>query len=106
MRCPISDRLPHARQAHKGDANEGIHASRHTALNALEILDSCGRPTVQATVTLADGTVAVAGVPAGASTGSREAVERRDRDGARSGGLGVLGAAVFTPRTRSTSRNS
>src|SRR5579871_5429665 len=62
-----------------------------TTLSALEILDSRGRPTVQVTITLADGTVAVAGVPSGASTGSREAVELRDRDVARYGGLGVLG---------------
>ena len=65
-----------------------------TAVTALEILDSRGRPTVQATVALADGTVAVAGVPSGASTGSREAVERRDGDAARYGGLGVLGAVA------------
>ncbi|HUB37362.1 MAG TPA: phosphopyruvate hydratase [Streptosporangiaceae bacterium] len=65
-----------------------------TALNALEILDSRGRPTVQVTVALADGTVAVAGVPSGASTGSREAVERRDREAGRYGGLGVLGAVT------------
>jgi enolase len=65
-----------------------------TAVSALEILDSRGRPTVQATVALADGTIAVAGVPSGASTGSREAVERRDGDGARYGGLGVLGAVA------------
>ncbi len=63
-----------------------------TEVSALEILDSRGRPTVQATVRLADGTAAVAGVPSGASTGSREAVERRDHDAARYGGLGVLGA--------------
>ncbi|MHB1596503.1 MAG: phosphopyruvate hydratase [Streptosporangiaceae bacterium] len=63
-----------------------------TALSALEILDSRGRPTVQVTVGLADGTVASAGVPSGASTGSREAVERRDGDPARFGGLGVRGA--------------
>ncbi|MHB1431627.1 MAG: phosphopyruvate hydratase [Streptosporangiaceae bacterium] len=63
-----------------------------TALSALEILDSPGRPTVQVTVELTDGTVAVAGVPSGASTGSREAVERRDGDAARFGGLGVRGA--------------
>jgi len=65
-----------------------------TSVSALEILDSRGRPTVQVTVTLADGTVAVAGVPSGASTGSREAAERRDRDPARYGGLGVLGAVA------------
>ena len=63
-----------------------------TSVSALEILDSRGRPTVQVTAKLADGTVAVAGVPSGASTGSREAVERRDGDIARYRGLGVLGA--------------
>jgi enolase len=62
-----------------------------TMVSAVEILDSRGRPTLQVTVTLADGTMAVAGVPSGASTGSREAVERRDKDAARYGGLGVLG---------------
>jgi enolase len=61
-------------------------------VDALEILDSRGRPTLQVAVTLADGTRGVAGVPSGASTGSREAVERRDGDKSRYGGLGVLGA--------------
>jgi enolase len=61
-------------------------------LSALEILDSRGRPTLAVTVQLADGTSARAGVPSGASTGSREAVERRDGDPARYGGKGVLGA--------------
>src|SRR6266568_7868053 len=61
-------------------------------VGALEILDSRGRPTLQVTVTLADGTVGVAGVPSGASTGSKEAVERRDGDSGRYRGLGVLGA--------------
>ena len=65
-----------------------------SSVSALEILDSRGRPTVQATVSLADGTVAAAGVPSGASTGSREAVERRDGDATRYGGLGVLGAVA------------
>jgi enolase len=54
-----------------------------TELSALEILDSRGRPTLAVTVTLADGTTARAGVPSGASTGSREAVELRDGDKAR-----------------------
>src|SRR6266496_2613819 len=61
-------------------------------LSALEILDSRGRPTLAVTVRLADGTTARAGVPSGASTGSREAVERRDGDPARYEGKGVLGA--------------
>jgi enolase len=63
-------------------------------LSALEILDSRGRPTLAVTVTLADETTAGARVPSGASTGSREAVERRDGDQSRYGGKGVLGAAV------------
>ncbi len=63
-----------------------------TELSALEILDSRGRPTLAATIRLGDGTTARAGVPSGASTGSREAVERRDGDPGRYGGKGVLGA--------------
>jgi enolase len=63
-------------------------------LSALEILDSRGRPTLAVTVILADGTAARAGVPSGASTGSREAVELRDGDDARYEGRGVLGAVA------------
>lgn len=63
-----------------------------TDVDALEILDSRGRPTLQVVVTLADGCRGVAGVPSGASTGSKEAAERRDGDVSRYGGLGVLGA--------------
>lgn len=63
-----------------------------TGLSALEILDSRGRPTLAVTVTLADGTTARAGVPSGASTGSREAAELRDGDQARYEGRGVLKA--------------
>ena len=63
-------------------------------LSALEILDSRGRPTLAVTVRLGDGAIARAGVPSGASTGSREAVERRDGDPARYGGKGVLGAVA------------
>jgi enolase 1/2/3 len=65
-----------------------------TGLSALEILDSRGRPTLAVTVQLADGSVASARVPAGASTGSREATELRDGDPARYRGQGVLGAAA------------
>ncbi len=56
---------------------------------AREILDSRGNPTVEATVVLTDGTVGVAGVPSGASTGIYEAHELRDRDDSRYRGLGV-----------------
>ena len=61
-------------------------------VQAIEILDSRGRPTLNVTVSLADGTVAEAGVPSGASTGTREAVELRDGDPARFGGGGVQSA--------------
>lgn len=61
-------------------------------VRAIEILDSRGRPTLNVTVRLADATVAEAGVPSGASTGTREAVELRDGDPARFGGLGVITA--------------
>ena len=60
-----------------------------SGVQAIEILDSRGRPTLNVTVSLADGTVAEAGVPSGASTGTREAVELRDGDPARFGGSGV-----------------
>ena len=57
-----------------------------------EILDSRGNPTVKVKVTLFDGTVGIAAVPSGASTGKYEAVELRDGDKHRYGGLGVLKA--------------
>jgi enolase len=57
-------------------------------LSALEILDSRGRPTVQATCELEGGAIGVASVPSGASTGSAEALELRDGDPSRYGGLG------------------
>lgn len=59
---------------------------------AEEILDSRGNPTVRAKVVLEDGSIGEAGVPSGASTGSFEAVELRDQDPHRFGGLGVLKA--------------
>jgi enolase len=61
-------------------------------ISSLEILDSRGNPTVSVTVTLANGLTASAGVPSGASTGIREAVELRDNDPKRYGGKGVLKA--------------
>ena len=59
---------------------------------AREIMDSRGNPTVEATVVLTDGTVGVASVPSGASTGSFEAHELRDGDPDRYGGKGVRDA--------------
>jgi len=61
-------------------------------IQAREILDSRGNPTVQAEVTLSCGATATAAVPSGASTGSREALELRDDDPSRYGGKGVLQA--------------
>ena len=63
-----------------------------SAISALEVLDSRGNPTVLARVVLSDGSVGQALVPSGASTGSREALERRDGDKKRYLGKGVLGA--------------
>lgn len=60
-------------------------------VTAMEIMDSRGNPTVQATVTLDSGISAKAAVPSGASTGSREALELRD-GGSRFGGRGVMNA--------------
>ena len=57
-----------------------------------QILDSRGNPTVEVEVTLASGIRSRAGVPSGASTGSREALELRDGDKNRYGGKGVLKA--------------
>jgi enolase len=59
---------------------------------AREILDSRGNPTVECEVTLDNGVKAMASVPSGASTGSREALELRDNDSKRYHGLGVLNA--------------
>ena len=55
-----------------------------------EILDTRGNPTVEAEVTLADGTVARGTAPSGASTGEFEALELRDGDKSRYLGKGVL----------------
>lgn len=61
-------------------------------ITAREILDSRGNPTVEAALTLTDGTTASASVPSGASTGKFEALELRDRERGRYGGKGVLRA--------------
>ena len=58
-------------------------------INALEVLDSRGNPTVQVEVVAKDGTSGIATVPSGASTGSFEAVELRDGDKSRFFGKGV-----------------
>ena len=60
-----------------------------TRVQAREILDSRGNPTVEVDVTLDDGSFGRGGVPSGASTGEREALELRDGDAKRYGGKGV-----------------
>ena len=63
-------------------------------VQAREILDSRGNPTVEAEVTLESGACGRAAVPSGASTGAHEAVELRDGDERRFGGKGVLEAVA------------
>jgi len=63
-------------------------------IRAREVLDSRGNPTVQADVVLANGIRGTACAPSGASTGSREALELRDKDPRRYGGKGVLKAVA------------
>ena len=63
-------------------------------VDAREILDSRGNPTIEVDVVLDDGTIASAAVPSGASTGAFEAYELRDGDASRYGGKGVLGAVA------------
>ena len=61
-------------------------------IKAREVLDSRGNPTVQADVILESGQIGTACAPSGASTGSREALELRDKDSSRYSGKGVLKA--------------
>ncbi len=63
-------------------------------VQAREILDSRGNPTVEVDITLKDGSFGRAAVPSGASTGSHEAVELRDGDKERYGGKGVANAVT------------
>jgi len=62
------------------------------SIRAREIIDSRGNPTVEVALELSDGAIGIAAVPSGASTGKHEAVELRDGDKSRYGGLGVLNA--------------
>lgn len=65
---------------------------RIKTISGREILDSRGNPTVEAVVTLQDGSVGIASVPSGASTGQFEAKELRDGDTARYKGRGTMNA--------------
>jgi enolase len=70
--------------------NSGIRS-----VQAMEILDSRGTPTVRVFVTLEDGAVGVASVPSGASAGENEAVELRDGDMGRYGGKHAYSSLDF-----------
>lgn len=74
------------------EKNNVFNGVKIKSINAVEILDSRGNPTVEAEVVLEDGAIGNAAVPSGASTGSYEAVELRDGDAKRYNGLGVLKA--------------
>jgi len=69
------------------------------SIQAREILDSRGNPTVEVDVRLSDGSFGRAAVPSGASTGSREAIELRDGDKKRYGGKGVRRAVANVNQT-------
>jgi enolase len=69
--------------------------SKIKELDALEILDSRGNPTIQVVAALESGAVGTAKIPSGASTGKREAVELRDGDKSRYGGKGVRKAVAM-----------
>ncbi len=73
--------------------------SKIVSIIAREILDSRGNPTVEADVTLADGSFGTAAAPSGASTGSREALELRDGDKSRYLGKGTLKAVAAINET-------
>src|SRR6056300_33054 len=64
------------------------------SIRAREVMDSRGNPTIEADVELQGGIVGTACAPSGASTGSREALELRDKDPSRYLGKGVLGAVA------------
>ncbi len=66
--------------------------SNISSIQACEVIDSRGNPTVEAVITLENGTTGRAIVPSGASTGAREAIELRDEDKSRFMGKGVLKA--------------
>src|SRR5258707_7768566 len=69
-----------------------MSASSIARVRGRQILDSRGNPTIEVDVVLESGARGRAAVPSGASTGSREALELRDKDPKRYGGKGVLKA--------------
>src|SRR5204863_7531309 len=94
---PISPRRlypkPVAFRERFGDSDFEVRMSFSIeAIHGREILDSRGNPTLEVEVLLSGGSAGRAGVPSGASTGTREALELRDGDPKRYGGKGVLKA--------------
>lgn len=76
-----------------------MSTAKITHIKAREILDSRGNPTLEADITLADGSCGRGVAPSGASVGAHEAVELRDQDQARYGGRGVLRAVAHVNET-------
>ena len=74
--------------------------SNIAAIEAFEVMDSRGNPTVMAEVTLDSGDMGVACAPSGASTGSREALELRDGDASRYLGKGLVPMPFWRYRWR------
>lgn len=72
------------------------------SVKAIEILDSRGNPTLRCFIVLDDGSIHSSSVPSGASTGSHEAVELRDHDEKRYGGMGVQKAIININTTIAT----
>jgi enolase len=88
-----------SRPEHKPASNkESAMTLKIDQIDALEILDSRGNPTIRVNIRLSDGTLADASVPSGASTGENEAVELRDGDAKRYRGKGVLRAVEHVNR--------
>src|SRR5690606_22772274 len=90
--CACATRRRHRVLQHDRRTGGRIPMSAIVDIIGREILDSRGNPTVECDVLLESGVMGRAAVPSGASTGSREAIELRDGDGARYLGKGVLKA--------------
>src|SRR5438105_15118158 len=88
----MCDRLAHTQTLFPTTGVRSNIMSLIESVQAREILDSRGNPTLEAEVTLISGETGRAAVPSGASTGEHEAVELRDGDKRRYGGKGVLRA--------------
>jgi enolase len=91
-RSPFACRVDGVHVDEKIDSKAGPSMTAIVNVEAREILDSRGNPTVEVDVVLEDGSMGRAAVPSGASTGKREALELRDGDKSRYGGKGVLKA--------------